>query len=520
VRASSRRHSLAGEATQEQLVGRNLVSCFRHSLTIGSSHPRRWQGASTTEYREYSEEKERGQRRGGPADRRRHFRQDPAQRGYNEDPLRREEEASLDVIGDTLGLLLLYPRIHRAQWRSRESLDRLQWRRFKRILGHTYERSPFYRSRWVEAGIHPDDIRNRDDLVRLPLLFRDDLRHPEKLVCSGYRIENMRQSLTSGSTGERTKTLFDRRAWVLSKILLKARARLACGTRPTDRIALLQEGAGDGGRSRLRRAFSRRRSFSIFDPIDRVLAELRDYAPTVLYGFPSYLARLAREDARPTGISRVFTSGELLDGETRRKIETAFGAPVLDVYGCTELKEIAWECVEREGYHINSDWLLVEVQGKDGNEYGEGPLVVTSLYNYGMPIIRYSFGDTGCLIRTGCRCGRGLPLMAPTHGRRVDYFRLADGSELSPYAMTCAVEKVDGVRRYQLVQETLARVVVNVVPEAEMNEIIESEIRKALAGVLPGVSIEVRAMDEVQTEPSGKIRVVRSLLGEAGDSES
>src|ERR687891_532033 len=74
------------------------------------------------------------------------------------------------------------------------------------------------------------------------------------------------------------------------------------------------------------------------------------------------------------------------------------------------IKEIAWECPARQGYHLNADWLLLEAQSGDAaaGEPG-GRLLVTSLYNYGMPLLRYEVGDTGLVLENRCACGRGLP---------------------------------------------------------------------------------------------------------------
>ena len=126
-----------------------------------------------------------------------------------------------------------------------------------------------------------------------------------------------------------------------------------------------------------------------------------------MYGFPSYLTRLGEVAEGTIKPNFVFTSGEMLDGETRRAIERGFGAPVFDIYGCTELKEIAWECPAHEGYHINSDRVVVETLHADHSTgRQDGALLVTSLYNFGMPLIRYQLGDTGRLIAASCSCGR------------------------------------------------------------------------------------------------------------------
>ena len=92
----------------------------------------------------------------------------------------------------------------------------------------------------------------------------------------------------------------------------------------------------------------------------------------------------------------------------RKFIEKAFGAEVFDIYGCTEIKEIAWECEKHEGYHINEDDVYVEIlHGESPAKPGEvGDIVLTDLRNKAMPLIRYRIGDRGLLIAGNCSCGR------------------------------------------------------------------------------------------------------------------
>jgi len=400
---------------------------------------------------------------------------------------------------------------YRDQWLPLEVLQERQWFRLKRILQHAFDRSPFYRHKFREAGIHPSDLQDASDLARVPITTREELHNSENLIASGYSASRMKCSLTSGSTGRVTRTYFDSQAWLMGKFFLKFRARFACGVRPWDKIAIFQEGLQ--ANRWLRQRFFRQTRFSIFENIANILPELVRFSPTVLYGFPSYLLRLSETAHALISPRLIFTSGEMLDGDTRRTIESRFSAPILDVYGSTELKEIAWECPARHGYHINADWLVVETLKANEHERSmDGVLLVTSLYNFGMPLIRYEIGDTGRLLPSSCSCGRGLPLMTPCLGRSVDYFVLPSGAQVSPYEMTCAVEVVDGMRQYQIVQEAPSRVVVNVVPHQGIDGSTKQQIKSALGPILNGVELEVRFVDEIERERSGKYRIVMSQV--------
>ena len=401
-----------------------------------------------------------------------------------------------------------YPALHRAQWLALPELRELQWRRLKAALDHACAHAPLYRERFRALGATPADIRSLEDFARLPVTSREELRDPKGLLVvdqAGVRV-----SMTSGSTGRRTSSYFDERGWVLAKHMLKLRARIACGVRASDRVALLQEGAPDPPRfSR----WSRVAAFTVHRPVDEILPALIRFAPTVLYGFPGHLAQLARA-ATPGAlpVRRIFTSGELLDPTTRRVIEHGLGAPLFDVYGCSEVKEIAWQCPERGGYHLNADWIHVEVDPPGT----AGRLLITPLYNRAMPLLRYDVGDTGEVVTGPCPCGRGLPLIRPTLGRSVDYLRLPDGRRLAPYDLTCAVEAIDGMRQYQFVQIERDLLELRLVPAQNFSPASEQALRTALAPVLDGVEVRVRPVDTIPAEPSGKYRIVQSLLDRPG----
>lgn len=404
---------------------------------------------------------------------------------------------------------LRYPRLHAAQWRSPDETREVQGRRLERMLRHAYASSPLYRERFAQAGATPADIRSIDDLRLLPVTTREDLRRPEALLAEGHARERLRSSTTSGSTGRRTTSYFDEQAWVLAKYLLKLRARQACGVRPWDRVALFQEDAPDEPRMTLA---GRCQTFTIHRPIEAILPVVRAFAPTVLYGFPGHLARLARLADGSLRPRLVFTSGELLDAATRRAIEAGLGAMVLDVYGCTEVKEIAWECPTREGYHLNADWLVVEAAPGGGAGHPAGRLLVTSLYNFAMPLVRYEVGDTGVVLEHQCPCGRGLPLIRPTLGRSVDYLTLSNGTLVAPYSLTCAIEAIEGMRRYQFVQTETNVVELRIVPNDDFGEASRQALVAALRPVLPGVTVRIRTMPSVRFEPSGKFRIVQSRI--------
>jgi phenylacetate-coenzyme A ligase PaaK-like adenylate-forming protein len=143
----------------------------------------------------------------------------------------------------------------------------------------------------------------------------------------------------------------------------------------------------------------------------------------------------------------------------------------------------------------------------------EGNLVVTSLVNRAMPLIRYLTGDRGALLPGTCGCGRPSPLLGVVTGRSADVLILRGGQRISPYALTCVLERIDGVLRYQVSQLDPAKIRVRaILAGAADRETVAAQMRSALhLDVAPFLDAEVEFVDRLPTGPSAKFRVVEPL---------
>jgi phenylacetate-CoA ligase len=398
-----------------------------------------------------------------------------------------------------------------------EQLDALATRRLTEML-RTAVRMPFYRRRLDAAGVGDDDLMMelcpQQVLEALAPATKAELREAGGDVLLGGSVRpEWRSSSSSGSTGEPFRVYYEPRAWATLKILVKLRARTACGTRPTDTVALL-----DAVPTADRAPGSRVARISILQPVAQVAAQLASFAPDTIYGLPSALLEVGQE-LRSRGASlevrRIFTSGELLRPAVRLAIAEAFGAPVYDVYGSSETKEIAWEC-PAGGMHINADVIRLEVLDDAHRPVPrgvEGNLVATVLVNRAMPLLRYRVGDWGSLLEGRCECGHPFPLLGVVTGRRADMLVLEGGQRISPYALTCAMEQVSEVLRYQVTQLEPARLRVRAILDGDADRShvagrIRSVIREEVA---PFLETDVEFVDRLPTGPRAKFRVVEPL---------
>jgi phenylacetate-CoA ligase len=211
----------------------------------------------------------------------------------------------------------------------------------------------------------------------------------------------------------------------------------------------------------------------------------------------------------------VFTSGELLHTLSRLNLSSAFEAPVYDVYGTSETKEIAWQC-SAGNMHLNQDVVHLETVDDEGRSLPrgqEGDLVATVLVNRAMPLIRYLTGDRGSLLAGTCSCGCAMPLLGVVTGRTADTLVMRNGHRISPYALTSAIERIPGVLRYQVSQLDQARVRVRAILEAAADRsLVTAQVRTALRyDVAPFLDADVEFVDRLPTGPRSKFRVVESL---------
>jgi phenylacetate-CoA ligase len=419
-----------------------------------------------------------------------------------------------------------------AQWLPAEQIARMQWDRLKQLLEHCHRDVPYYRRRWRELGVTPADIRNLDDYAQLPLLTKADIRaHFEELKSESLR-DHLLYKATGGSTGEPlrfgyTRESNDRRTAVMWRGYGWAGSRMG-------RRTLFLWGGAVGHHSHAHRLKDRiynaafaRHVLNSFHMTESNLGDYVDvidrYHPEIIVAYVSPLVRLARwmlatgrkPSFRPQGI---IGAAEPLHTFQRDLIEQAFGCPVWNTYGCREFMLVASGCERRTGLHVNADHLLLELVRPGSTSAhvasGEaGEVVITDLFNYGMPFIRYANGDMATPSATACACGRGLPTLTRVEGRVLDAIRTPDGHILPGEFFPHMLKEVPGVQRFQLVQRQLDRLDLAIVRGTGFDDASLAFIRNEISKVLgDSVVVDFHFVEDIPLTASGKLRVTVSEL--------
>jgi len=419
----------------------------------------------------------------------------------------------------------------RNQFRPTHELLQQQLRDLRHQIEHAMMHVPFYRNAYREHGFQVSDLKSLPDLARLPVIRRTQIQEaPEIFLSTHTKRDAWKESHTSGSTGQPLYTWFDPNAWRGLRYVLKARRLIHQGMRIGQKVLIVDDFDPHKIENHLRHNFlpgekylGIRQYLSVFEPIAKHTRVIESVRPDFIYGFPSYFSELAShwnphlQSKIP--LKALMTSSESVDPATRERLESIFQVPVLDVYGSTEFKEIAWQCRKGLGYHINMESVIVEVVDASGHPVPSGipgEIVVTSLTNRAMPLIRYQTGDRGTLLSESCPCGSSLMRLGEIHGRNVDYVPIPELGRLSPYDFTTTLSVFKDLLQFKVIRRREKVIEVKALLRTGAHPGVLSDIRQALeTRVQHKIRVFVQQVESIPRGPSGKHRVVEvESLGE------
>jgi phenylacetate-CoA ligase len=417
----------------------------------------------------------------------------------------------------------------KTEWLSRTELEAYQDERIRAVVSHAFATVPYYRRLFDAHRLTPRDIRGRDDLAKIPLLTKTDIRENfDALRSTAVPKKDFRTGHTSGTTGTPLTVGYDRdTTWATYAVFDRHYRWAGCRMgRGGERIAVargnvivpLEQSAPPFWRHNRTQNQLLLSSFHMSRAnLPAYFAELRRYRPVVVDGYPSTLYVLARYlqgigDTFP--VRAVVSSSETLYDFQRELIEERFACRVFDYYALAERAAFSGECDRHEGHHIAMDYGAAEVVDGDDQPVPRGTpgrLVGTTLHNMAMPLIRYVTSDVTALREAACTCGRGLELMEDVTTKAEDILTLPDGRLISPSVLTHPFKPLDCIEGSQIVQTARDAVTVRIVPGASYTQALSDHLIKELGVRLgEGVRVEVQMVERLETSANGKFKWVIS----------
>ncbi|WP_396621469.1 phenylacetate--CoA ligase family protein [Marinobacter sp. W-8] len=400
------------------------------------------------------------------------------------------------------------------------------------ILLHAFQHVAYYRDCLLRAGFDDNEIRNDPvaALGALPLLDKRILReHFEALKSDDLASRNWHVNTSGGSTGEPARFIQDSE-YHLYGMAGKALFDVWTGYKAGEPRVILWGSERDllVGRETVKARVGRflrnevplntfRMSEQDLRHFVDVINEVRPVQITAYVESAFELARYVEQRGlkihSPTAI---LTSAGTLFPHMRELIEKVFQARVFNRYGSREVGDVACNCREQDGLHVNPYTHHVEILREDGTPCvpGEiGEVVVTSLTNRAMPLLRYRIGDLASWAEQACECGRAWPLMQEVAGRVNSILKTRNGTFATAALSTMMYFKdsektkpFSSFGRYQLVQKGLDHLVVRLLLE---NEALFAEEKPLLIHNIKAVFgndiiLDVETPTSLPSNPSGK----------------
>lgn len=359
----------------------------------------------------------------------------------------------------------------------------------------------------------------------MPLTTKADLRAAGDAALSSTLGSTARPLVTRGTSGSSGRPLATHRTPHEARrtTLRDFRALLRAGLGPRDRLAVLGPDRPRPTRVYERLGLYRQEVIRGSLSVDEQARRLRDFAPTVLWAYPTMLrSLLSRHGYRLSALARpriLITSAEVLDPVFRSQILRDRPVEIFNFYGAVEAGRIAAECRAHAGLHVEADALIVELlDGDRVVEPGEpGRVVLTNLDSYAMPMIRYDLGDLSAEVPAPCPCGWPTPLLEAPMGRNTDMVTLPDGSLVSATRLNFVLRDERDVLHFRFRQDRAdcleAELVFGRPPAPQELLDLRARLEAALGGQ---VRVDLRAVDQIVVE-SGKFKyLVSSLPGAQG----
>jgi phenylacetate-CoA ligase len=263
-----------------------------------------------------------------------------------------------------------------------------------------------------------------------------------------------------------------------------------------------------------------RHIFELMVDIDKQIDWLKSVKPHYLFArggaHIAELALQAEKRGERLRFKRILSTGSSVSPQTRRLARRIFKAEIADLYGATETGLIAAQCPDCGLYHICDETILVELLRDDGAPCAEGEtgrVVLTPLYGYAMPLVRYEIGDYAIRGPDRAKCGRGLSSLTSIVGRYRNVFVLRDGRIIHPYANAHQIGEHLSYRQIQIVQTDYEHVEIRYVPDDRSRIPNVAEIEKLMQRLVdPGVSVSLVPLDRFEPSPTGKFEETVSLV--------
>jgi len=411
--------------------------------------------------------------------------------------------------------------LQESQWWLREQIDKYQNQRLHLLIRHSVNTVPYYHMLFKDLKLSPDDIKSKEDLTKLPILTKADIKRQgkEKFTSSAFPKKRLINASSSGSTGEPLFYYNTKDAYSMN-IAANLRGWYWMGYRLGDKYMKLSQNSRKNPIKILQDKMSRNRYLAT-NPLnesnfDFLLKKIEKYKPKIIRCYPDPLFFLAQFKKKHGGYKyqplAINTTGNTLHPETRDCIESAFGCNVFDSYSCEGNSNI-FECSTHECYHSTEEYGISEIIDENGKliNDGVGKLISTDLHNFAHPFIRYDTQDLVEVSSDSCSCGRKLLRINQIFGRDSDVIDTPNGKYIiHDFTIFFALQNTSlnkSVNQFQVIKKKDKSIVFNLVINSFFNEEVKNYIKSYWENQF-NLPVTINIVAEIPLTKSGKRRFI------------
>jgi len=417
-----------------------------------------------------------------------------------------------------------YNFLQESQWWSRDKLQEYQVQQLEKLLKHAYKNVSYYREVFDKRSLKPKNIRDFDDLRKLPYLTKEIIQEnlPD-LLARNYPRSKLKYVTTGGSTGIPLGFCWERGVTDSKEHAFITTSWNRVGFKIGDRCVILRGNVVQlacKGKFWEYDPLKKNLILSSYHMTDEILpnyiGKIREFRPGFIQAYPSAVTILARFMKKnniepfPT-VKAILCASENLYPWQRELLEEVMKCRVCSFYGHSERAALAGECEYSSYYHIFPEYGYLELIGNDGNEVTRdretGEIVATGFNNFATPFIRYKTMDLGVFSTKKCRCGRQYQLLERIEGRLQELIVTKAGRLISMTAINMHSDVFDNIKQFQFYQDKKGGVIFYVVKKNTYTkrdtEYIKRELHKKLGD---DMKLEIRFVDHIPRTKSGKYR--------------
>ena len=393
-------------------------------------------------------------------------------------------------------------------------VKKIQGKRIRTLMNKAYK-IPFYRERFDKAGVKPEDIKTAEDLAKLPILYKSELREWMRELDKDPKYASWYHDTTSGSSGEPLMILLSPRekAYMMANWF---RVMMTAGYNPFKGKTMSRKSAHSvsaGYDTALQRLGILRRGFlDQYSSEENMIKQVNEYKPDFLYMNKTELMRLCiycNDHNSKIWRPKYFApTGEKSDDIARNLFMKILGPGMIDSYGTAEAGACMVRLFDSREYVVHTDSFVVNMQDDEGNLSLDGNIVVTPLYKTDLPIINYSVGDKGTSeIRDGVR------FVTSVQGRSNDFFRYESGEVTTFFEIAPIIAHMKDILQIRFIQESYDEITIQCVHNKKESDLTTDEIEAKLTAQLNEkfkhpFKISYVWMNDIPPEENGKLRMI------------